>query len=83
MRNSLYLCIIDNGFDIMAEADNTIKYEDAMKQLEELVAKMENGDIGIDALSENLKKAQELIGLCKDKLMKTEEEIKQLQVTSY
>ncbi len=54
-----------------------------MKQLEELVAKMENGDIGIDALSENLKKAQELIGLCKDKLMKTEEEIKQLQVTSY
>ena len=67
----------------MAEADNTIKYEDAMKQLEELVAKMENGDIGIDALSENLKKAQELIVLCKDKLMKTEEEIKQLQVTSY
>ena len=64
----------------MAESKNAIKYEEALAQLEELVNKMENGDVSIDSLSENLKKAQKLIKLCKDKLMKTEEEIKNLKV---
>ena len=64
----------------MAESKNAIKYEEALAQLEELVNKMENGDVSIDSLSDNLKKAQKLIKLCKDKLMKTEEEIKNLKV---
>ena len=64
----------------MAESKNAIKYEDALAQLEELVNKMENGDVSIDSLSENLKKAQKLIKLCKDKLMKTEEEINNLKI---
>lgn len=64
----------------MVESKKTIKYEEALTQLEELVNKMENGDISIDSLSENLKKAHKLIKLCKDKLMKTEEEIKNLKV---
>ena len=63
----------------MAEAKKQISYEDAMNKLEELVDKMENGDVSIDSLSENLKKARELIKLCKDKLMKTEEEIKEMK----
>ena len=64
----------------MAESKNAIKYEEALAQLEELVNKMENGDVSIDSLSENLKKAQKLIKLCKDKLMKTEEEINNLKI---
>lgn len=53
-----------------------IKYEDAVLQLEGIVKKMENGELDIDKMSEELKKAKELITLCKDKLTKTDEEIR-------
>ena len=60
-------------------ADNNMKYEDAMKRLEELVQQMESGDVSIDLLTQKLKEAKQLIQLCKDKLTKTEEEIKKVQ----
>ena len=62
----------------MAEQNN-MKYEDAMKRLEELVQQMESGDVSIDSLTQKLKEAKQLIQLCKDKLTKTEEEIKKVQ----
>ena len=54
------------------------KYEAAMMQLEEIVKKMENGDLDVDSLCEQLKVAQKLIKQCKDKLTKTDEEIKKM-----
>lgn len=54
------------------------KYEVAMMQLEEIVKKMENGDLDVDSLCEQLKVAQKLIKQCKDKLTKTDEEIKKI-----
>lgn len=55
-----------------------INYEQAMKRIEEIAGKMENGQLGIDELADHLKEAQKLIKLCKDKLTKTDEEIKKL-----
>lgn len=55
-----------------------IKYEEAVAQLEEIVDKMENDELDIDQLSDQLKRAKELVKLCKDKLTKTDEEIKKL-----
>ncbi len=55
-----------------------IKYEEAMRQLQEIVRKMENDELDIDQMSEQLKKAQELIKICRDKLTKTDEEIQKL-----
>ena len=55
-----------------------MKYEEAMHQLQEIVRKMENDELDIDQMSEQLKRAQELIRLCRDKLMKTDEEIRNL-----
>ena len=55
-----------------------IKYETAMAELQAIVTKMENDEFDIDELSEQLKRAQELIKLCKDKLTKTDEEIKKI-----
>ena len=55
-----------------------MKYEEAMRQLQEIVRKMENDELDIDQMTEQLKKAQELIKLCRDKLTKTDEEIKAL-----
>lgn len=59
-------------------AKKEIKYEEAVAQLEEIVDKMENDELGIDQLSDQLKRAKELVKLCKDKLTKTDEEIKKL-----
>lgn len=55
-----------------------IKYEQALTQLEEIVEQMENDELNIDELGEQLKKAQKLVKLCKDKLTKTDEEIKKI-----
>ena len=55
-----------------------IKYEAAYAELQAIVRKMENDELDIDQMSEQLKRAQELIKLCKDKLTKTDEEIKKI-----
>lgn len=53
-----------------------IKYEEAVHQLESIVSRLENNEMDIDELSAELKKAQQLIKLCKDRLTKTDAEIK-------
>lgn len=58
--------------------EENIKYEEAFAELRALVHKMENDELDIDQMSEQLKRAQELIRLCKDKLTKTDEEIKKI-----
>ena len=55
-----------------------MKYEEAMRQIELIVAKMENDELDIDEMSEQLKTAQQLIKLCKDKLTTTETEIQKI-----
>lgn len=58
--------------------NNEMKYEKAVCELEEIVDKMERDELDIDQLSEQLKRAKVLVKLCKDKLIKTDEEIKKL-----
>ena len=48
------------------------------RELEQIVTRMENGEPDIDTLAAQLKTAQELIKYCKDKLTKTDEEIKKI-----
>ena len=55
-----------------------LKYEAAMAELQSIVRKMENDELDIDQMAEQLKHAQELIKLCKDKLTKTDAEIKKI-----
>ena len=54
------------------------KYEMAISQLEEIVERLENHQLGIDEMTAQLKKAQQLIKLCKDRLTKTDEEIQKI-----
>lgn len=58
--------------------EKEMKYEEAVRQLEDIVSKLENNELDIDELSTELKKAQQLVKLCKDKLTKTDEEIKKI-----
>ena len=55
-----------------------IKYEETIRQIEDIVERLENDEMDIDSLGAELKKAQKLIKLCKDKLTKTEEEVKKI-----
>ena len=58
---------------------NEQKYEEAFAQLQDIVRKMENDEYSIDEIAVQLKEAQRLIKLCKDKLTKTEQEIQKIQ----
>lgn len=55
-----------------------IKYEAAVAELEQILSQMESGQLDLDALTSKLKRAQELISLCKDRLLKTDEEIQKI-----
>lgn len=55
-----------------------MKYEDAVRQLEEIVAKMENNELDVDSLSQQLKTAQKLIKMCRDKLTRTDADIRKI-----
>ncbi len=55
-----------------------MKYEEALRQLEAIVNKMESNELDIDSLTAELKTAQKLVKICKDKLTKTDEEIKKI-----
>ena len=49
-----------------------------MAELQQIVEKMEEGDLDIDNLTSQLKRAQQLIKLCKDRLTKTDAEIRKI-----
>lgn len=55
-----------------------ITYEQAMKRLEEIVDRIDRNESDLDSLTEQLKEAQTLIKFCRDKLYKTDEEIKKM-----
>lgn len=53
-------------------------YSDAFNQLQIILEKIENGKLDVDELTENVKKAAELIKFCKSKLFETESEIEKI-----
>ena len=55
--------------------EKELKYEQAMRELEAIVRKMENNELDIDMLGAELKRAQTLIKICKDKLTKADNEV--------
>lgn len=55
-----------------------IKYGEAIQELEEILQKIQDGDVDVDDLAKKTKKAIELIKICKSKIEKTEIEIKKV-----
>jgi len=52
-----------------------INYESAFEELKNIITHLEHGDIAVDELAEKVKRAAQLIELCKTKLTATEEEV--------
>jgi exodeoxyribonuclease VII small subunit len=53
-------------------------YTAAFEELQQIVADIEDGEISVDELSTKVKRATELIKLCKDKLSSTEGDVQQI-----
>jgi exodeoxyribonuclease VII small subunit len=59
----------------MSEQQN---YTEAFEELQAIVAEIESGEISVDELSEKVKRATELIKICKLKLTTTEENVNRI-----
>ena len=55
---------------------NKPNYTEAFAELQQIVSEIEQGEIGVDELSEKVKRAALLIKICKNKLISTEEDVK-------
>ena len=53
-------------------------YETALARLEEKVESFEQNTLELDELSVRLKEAQKLLKFCKDKLVKTDADVKKI-----
>jgi exodeoxyribonuclease VII small subunit len=53
-------------------------YTQAFEELQKIVNEIENGRISVDELSEKVKRATELIVICKTKLTTTEENVNKI-----
>lgn len=58
--------------------ENKLNYKEAMAEIEEIVAKLENNQLDVDELSGKVKRVSELIAFCKSKLHDTEEEVEKI-----
>lgn len=53
-------------------------YTEAFEELQQIVMEMEEGETGIDELAAKVKRAAELIRLCKKKLQETEVDVQKI-----
>ncbi|HSO89280.1 MAG TPA: exodeoxyribonuclease VII small subunit [Draconibacterium sp.] len=55
-----------------------ITYNEAMAEVEEILEKIENEELDVDDLAEKVKRVSVLLKICKDKLLKTNEQVEQI-----
>lgn len=55
-----------------------MNYTQAIEELEGIVEEIENADINVDELSEKVKRASELIAICRKALYDTETEVENI-----
>jgi exodeoxyribonuclease VII small subunit len=53
-------------------------YTEAFEELQEIVSEIEQGEISVDELAAKVKRATQLIKICKDKLSTTEEDVSKI-----
>ena len=56
-----------------------VTYEEALAELERLVAAMEGGELPLDRLLESYKRGAELLSFCRSRLDAVEEQVKVLE----
>jgi len=59
-------------------AKKEISYNEAISEVEKILEEIDSEKLNLDDLSEKVKRATELINLCKEKLTKVDAEIEKL-----
>ncbi|HOP04679.1 MAG TPA: exodeoxyribonuclease VII small subunit [Tenuifilaceae bacterium] len=59
-------------------AKKKITYSQAIEEIEDIIAQIENNEIEIDELPQNVSRVAELLKYCKAQLHSTEEEVEKL-----
>ncbi|MBN1952140.1 MAG: exodeoxyribonuclease VII small subunit [Bacteroidales bacterium] len=59
-------------------SENKLSYSKAYKELETILQQIENNDLDVDNLATKVKRAAELIKICKGKLREAEAEIEEV-----
>lgn len=59
-------------------AKKEISYTEAMAEIEKIMSKLRGESIDVDTLTAEVKRASELIEMCKKRLRTTEEEVRKL-----
>lgn len=55
-----------------------LTYDEATAQIEEILARFRNNEVSIDELTAEVKRATELIALCRSRLVATESELNKI-----
>lgn len=58
--------------------ENSTSYTEAMTQIEQILDKFRSEQMSVDDLAAEVKRATELIALCRERLYKAEEEVKKI-----
>ena len=58
--------------------EKKINYTEAYSELQKIVSEIEQGNITVDELTDKVKRATELIKICKNKLSTTEEDVNKI-----
>ena len=59
-------------------AKKTLRYSEALKELNEILEGLEEESIDVDEVALKVKRASELIKLCRDRIEKTEMEVRKV-----
>jgi exodeoxyribonuclease VII small subunit len=62
----------------MAKDSKKLSFGEAVSEVEEILAGLEADEVDIDELGEKVKRAVELIHVCREKLEKTDAEVRDL-----
>jgi exodeoxyribonuclease VII small subunit len=55
-----------------------ITYNEAISEIEEILEKIEHEELDVDELAEKVKRVSLLLKTCKDKLLRTNEQVEQI-----
>ena len=55
-------------------------YEEAVSELEEILAELSDDDIDVDQLAERVKRATELVKICRDRIAAARLEVKDIEL---
>ena len=64
--------------ETLAEMEKKITYAEAMAEIERILAKFRSEEMSVDDLAADVKRATELIAVCRERLHKAEEDVKKV-----